>query len=191
MDTTRPSLLIRVRDGKDRAAWYEFDSIYRPLLQRFGLARGLTDTEAEEVAQQCMAAVNRYIAGFNYDPKKGRFKAWLATMVRNRIKNLRRARRELQADSRDFQDLREPGPTPDEVFDKLWRQEHLKHCLRLVKREVEVSTFRSFVAYVIEEQSIEQVCAAFQMTANQVHAIKSRMVKRIRRHLSELLGNEE
>ncbi|HVP11127.1 MAG TPA: sigma-70 family RNA polymerase sigma factor [Phycisphaerae bacterium] len=191
METTRPSLLIRVRNRQDQAAWYEFDSIYRPMLLRFGLARGLNANEAEEVAQQCLAAMTQYIEGFDYDPAKGRFKGWLRTMVHNRIRNLLRDHREGQADSQDFKRSQDREQSPDELFDKVWRQEHLKHCLRLIQKEVEESTFKVFVACVIEEQPVEKICGAFGMTANQVHAIKSRMLKRIRQRMADILGPEE
>ena len=191
MDTTRPSLLIRIKNRGDRSAWYEFDAIYRPLLQRFARARGLSESEADEIAQQCMTAVDQHIGRFEYDPRRGRFKAWLATMVNNRIKNMLRDRRETQAQTADFAGLAESGATPDEIFDKLWQQEHLKHCLRLIRGEVEPTTFSAFVAYVMEEQPVEAVCKRFDMTANQVHAIKSRMVKRIRQRMTDLLGEEE
>ncbi len=191
MDTTRPSLLLRVKDHRDQAAWYEFDTIYRPMLQRFAISRGLRQAEAEEIAQQCMTAVMKYIQGFEYDPKRGRFKGWLRTMVNNRIKNLFRDRREMQAESQDFKRVEESKDTPDELFDKVWRQEHLKHCLRLVRTEVEPSTFQAFVAYVMEEKPIDTVCAAFDMKPNQVHAIKSRMMKRIRAKMIDLLGEDQ
>ena len=38
MDTTRPSLLLRIRDRGDAGAWRTFDAIYRPMLYRFALA---------------------------------------------------------------------------------------------------------------------------------------------------------
>ncbi len=191
MDTTRHSLLIRVRDQADQAAWVEFDGIYRPMLQRFARARGLDPAAADEIAQQCMTAVHRYIGGFEYDPTRGRFKAWLRTMVNNRVKNLVRDRRDMQAETGELRRVPEPGDSPETLFDTVWRQEHLRHCLRRIKTEVEDSTFRAFVAYVMEERPIDEVCAELAMTANQVHAIKSRLTKRIRERMIELLGSEE
>ena len=191
MDTTRPSLLIRVRNRGDQSAWYEFDSIYRPLMQRFARARGLSEGEAEEIAQQCMTVVDRHIGGFEYDPQRGKFKSWLSTMVNNRVRNLLRDRREVDGRSEDFENLAGRDGSPDEIFDKLWRQEHLKHCLRLIRSEVEPTTFDAFVAYVMEEQPVEQVCERFGLKANQVHAIKSRMTRRIRQRMIDLLGEEE
>ncbi|MFH1419975.1 MAG: sigma-70 family RNA polymerase sigma factor [Planctomycetota bacterium] len=191
METTRPSLLIRVRNQRDQDAWHEFDAIYRPMLRRFARVRGLDDGAADEVAQECMVAVSRYIGGFEYDPQKGRFKGWLRTLVNNRIRNMLRDRHEVQAESQDFKRPEHQGRTPEEIFDAIWKQEHLKQCLRFVKREVESSTFDAFVAYAMEERSIEDVCEAFKMTANQVHAIKSRMIKRIRHRMVEITGAEE
>ena len=81
--------------------------------------------------------------------------------------------------------------TAEELFDKLWRQEHLRHCLSMVKNEVEETTFRAFVAYVMEEEPVRRVCEQFDMTAGQVYAIKSRMMKRIRQGMMEILGTEE
>ncbi len=191
MDTTRPSLLIRVRDRTDGAAWQEFDGIYRPMIQRFAMARGLPFSDAEEITQQCMTAIQQHIGGFEYDTSRGRFKSWLATLVNNRVRNARRDRREYQPVTGELDALPEGGRAPDEVFDLLWRQEHLRHCLRLVRSEVSASTYEAFVAHVIEDRPIEDVCATLKMTRNQVQAIKSRVTRRIRAHMIELLGAEE
>ena len=143
------------------------------------------------MSQECITAISHYIKSFEYDPNKGKFKAWLRTMVNNRIKNLHRGRREIQAGTQDFRDLQHNDDAPDELFEKLWRQEHLKHCLRLIKSEVEKSTFEAFVAYVLEEKPIEEVCKEHGMTSNQVHAIKSRMIKRLSLRMAELSGEQE
>jgi RNA polymerase sigma factor (sigma-70 family) len=191
MDTTRPSLLIRVRDPRDQAAWSEFDAIYRPMLHRFAQARGLGLTDAEEIAQQCMTAINQHIKDFDYDPRKGKFKSWLRTMVGNKVKNLLRDRHEAQAKSRDFDRPQWQEPAPDEVFNRLWEEEHLKHCLRSVRSEVEDATFNVFFSLVMEERPIDQVCRDFNVNAANVRVIKSRMLQRIRRRMILLLGEEE
>ena len=40
---TRTSLLIRVRDPADQAAWHEFGEIYRPIILRLARLKGLQD----------------------------------------------------------------------------------------------------------------------------------------------------
>ena len=72
LDTTRATLLERIRDRADGEAWRQFDAIYRPMLMRFGQGCGLDHAGAEDVTQHCMSAIHRHIDGFDYDPKKGR-----------------------------------------------------------------------------------------------------------------------
>jgi RNA polymerase sigma factor (sigma-70 family) len=179
MDVTRVSLLVRIKDGRDAAAWGEFDAIYRPMLYRFALAYGAGQAEAEDVVQHCMTAIHEHISGFEYDPKKGRFKGWLRTLVNNRIRNLLRGRRDRIAESGEFAALAARDAPPEDIFEKVWMDEHLKHSLIQVKQEVEEKTFKAFQYYVIEERSVEDICSELDMTPNQVHKCKYRLTKKL------------
>ena len=44
--TTRPSLLLRMRDARDHEAWHTFVELYAPLVYRFARKRGLQDADA-------------------------------------------------------------------------------------------------------------------------------------------------
>lgn len=186
MQTTRASLLLRIKDRRDHTAWEEFDHIYRPMLYRFALMRGLDHAEAEDVVQHCMAAIGQHIDGFEYDPKKGRFKGWLRTLVNNRVRNFLRDRRERNAESQVFRAAEARDASPEELFDQVWMDEHLKHALRLVRSEVEEVTFRTFHLYVIEERPVEDVCKELGVNANQVHKAKYRITRRLAERMAEL-----
>ncbi|MFH1417663.1 MAG: sigma-70 family RNA polymerase sigma factor [Planctomycetota bacterium] len=187
METTRASLLVRIKDRHDTEAWRMFDAIYRPMLYRFSVSRGLDHAQAEDVVQQCMVAVNSHINSFEYDPRKGRFKGWLRTMVNNRIRNLARDRHEQLAESQDFRRGQQCEQSPEELFDKLWMDEHLKHCLLMIREEVEDATFRAFSCYVIEEQPVEKVCEELGITANRLYKIKWRLTQKLSEKMKELL----
>ena len=190
MDTTRSTLLLRVQDRADSVAWGEFDRIYRPLLFKYARGRGLDESAAEDVVQHCMSGVVRYIEQFDYDPTKGRFKGWLRTLVNNRVRNMHRDRRDQPAESQDFKHESQSPPAPDDIFDQLWLREHLKHCLALIRPEVNESTFKAFRLYVMDEWPVEKVSAELDMTVNQVHKIKSRLTKKLEEKMRELLGDE-
>jgi DNA-directed RNA polymerase specialized sigma24 family protein len=111
--------------------------------------------------------------------------------VNNRFRNLLRDKHDYLAESEDFKRPQEREQSPEDLFDQMWREEHLKHCLRQIRDEVEDSTFRAFVAYVIEEQSVESVCEELRMSPNQVHAIKSRLTRRLHARMTELMGDDE
>ena len=45
---TRASLLLRLRDAQDNAAWSQFVSIYTPLIFAFCRGRGLSETDGSD-----------------------------------------------------------------------------------------------------------------------------------------------
>ena len=186
VDTTSPSLLLRIRDRSDADAWRTFDALYRPMLYRCALAHGLGHDNAEDIAQQCMTAVADHIGEFAYDPQKGRFKSWLRTLVNNRVRSFLRERRDRQAGSADLAKLEQQDPGPDAAFETIWLQEHLWHCLRAVQAEVDDTTYRAFVGYVVEQRPIERVCEELNLKANNVYTIKWRLTERIAAKIREL-----
>lgn len=188
--STSVTLLIRIRDARDSAAWAEFDAIYRPLLLRYAMQKGLSAGDAEDVVQYCMTQVHRHISSFEYDPAKGRFKAWLRRIAHNHILNRWDKRRERDADSAVFAAAASDAPTPDEEFDLIWKQEHLRHAFQRLRGEVQESTFGAFQEYVIEGRSVEETCARWNINRNALDGIKFRLTRKLQQILSETIGDE-
>src|SRR5687767_3007763 len=91
---TRPSLLQRLQSGDDPQSWQEFYKTYGGLIRFFAEKAGLTADEAEEVVQETAIGVSRRLPEFVYDPKVCRFKTWLLNLVRWRIQDQIRKRRQ-------------------------------------------------------------------------------------------------
>jgi len=83
---TRPSLLVRVRDPADGPAWVQFVDIYAPLIYGYARKRGLQDADAADVTQEVLQAVAPAIRRLDYDPRRGSFRGWLFTIVRNELR---------------------------------------------------------------------------------------------------------
>lgn len=190
MDTTRASLLVQIKDKDDSAAWRVFDSIYRPMLLRFAIARGLDDGAADEIAQQCMVTIHQHIQSFEYDPKKGKFKSWLKTMVCNRVKNHFRDQRERCADTADFQREDCRALPPDELFEKVWMDEHLRYCLAEMRLELGEETYDAFYAYAIAERPVEDVCKETGLCSNQLYKLKWKITQTLKVKMKVLEGAE-
>src|SRR5438093_12220674 len=82
---TRPSLLLRVRDPRDRGAWREFVELYGPLVYRFARKRGLQDADAADLTQIVFQAITAEVRRLDYDPRRGSFRGWLFAVVRNHL----------------------------------------------------------------------------------------------------------
>ncbi len=70
LETTRPSLLRRLRDPQDHDAWREFDARYGELVLRYCLSRGLQHSDGEDVRQMVMLSLSRTLRSFEYSPRR-------------------------------------------------------------------------------------------------------------------------
>lgn len=188
MDTTRASLLMRIKDMADSVAWREFVSLYRPMLVRFARARGLSTTDAEDVAQHCLAAITGHIEGFRYDPSRG-FRKWLRTLANNRVRELARKRRESPAADADFEQPQRRERSPDAVWQQIWMEEHLNYCLGRIRQQVESKTYEAFHHCALDQWPVERVCRKLGMTADQVYVAKSRVTRMLGKMMTELLAD--
>lgn len=190
MDTTRASLIIRVRNHADSAAWSEFDQLYGPLIYRYAKRRGLSRDDAEEVKSLCMTAVVQQIGSFEYDRAQGGFKNWLRRIAHNKITDVFRKRRERIADSQEMRAWVDDDPGPDEIWDQNWQRVHLKFCVEQVRSEVSPQNYQAFHMLVFDETPVEEVCRQLGMNSNRVYKAKSNLIARIREKMAEL-GLEE
>lgn len=189
MDTTRPSLLVRVKQPRDRSAWREFYRLYAPLLSRFARVRGMGIEEAEDIAQECMNVLARKMRTFDYSRGKGSFKNYLFTQVSHQISDRFRRKRPRQAESGELRRLAAPQEDDAvEQWDRHWLAEHLAYCLKNIESEFSPTTITAFKLYVLKEWPVGKVCQTLNINANQVYLAKSRVTRRLRSELTDLVG---
>src|SRR6516162_1714017 len=113
---TRASLLLRLRDRRDAAAWDEFVDRYAPLVYGYLRKQGLQDADAADLSQEVLRAVAGAIGRLEYDPARGAFRNWLFTVVRRKLLNWRAAQQLRPHGSGDpgTHRLLEQCPAPEE-----------------------------------------------------------------------------
>src|SRR6476659_5999706 len=89
---TRASLVLRLRDPRDEAAWREFVDLYGPLVYGFLRKQGLQDADAADLGQEVLGAVAGAVGRLEYDPQRGSFRNWLFTVVRRSLTKRRQGR---------------------------------------------------------------------------------------------------
>lgn len=193
--TTQPSLLVRIRDGSDAAAWREFDHRYGELIARYARGRGLQPADAEDVRQMVMINLSKAMPRFEYSPQKGRFRYYLGRVVRNAIANWasrpNRASGSLDVYEADLAvNLRPTGASDSaEPVDELWEQEWVRHHYRLAMQTVRLLHDPQSVEMfdrLLEGESVAEVAVAFRTTTQAVHKVK----QRIRDRLTELIARQ-
>ncbi len=160
--TTRPSLLVRLRDPMDERAWGEFVEIYGPLIRQLARQRGLQEADAADLVQEVFRAVAGAIERYDPDPAKGSFRGWLSTIARNLIVNLLNAQRRHPRGSGDseIQQLLEqqPAPTSEQsvIFDAEYRRRMLDWAAERVRDEFSETVWLAFWRTGVEGQSAEE-----------------------------------
>jgi len=191
MDTTSPTLLLRVRDRNDESAWNEFVGLYTPILIHYGKSRGLAQPDAEDVAQECMQSLLSVMSEFEYSRSKGSFKNYLFTIATNKIRNRFRRRQPTPCESVVRALAQEAVGTDEHDWDRIWARRHLEYCLERVAQQFSNDTIAAFNLYALEDWPIEEVCRTLGLTANQVYLAKSRVTKRLRKEWTEVIGDTD
>ncbi len=184
---TRPSLLARLRDPDNQRAWEEFVEIYTPLVFGFSRRAGLQEADAADVAQEVMRAVARSMERFEYDPRQGKFRNWLLTVVRSKLHNLlaSRQRQPVPWGQSTLHALVEETPAPQEQSD--WDVEYHRHLFRWaaerIRADFQETTWQAFWRMTVEQQDGQRVARDLGMSLGAVYVAKSRVLARLRHEI--------
>ena len=116
---------MQVKDPENREAWERFAQMYRPVIYRIALARGLQDADAHDLAQQVLMSVASAIGRWEKANEQTRFRNWLSRITRNAILNaLTRRPKDQARGGSSVQNLLEEVPDCDEATDELIAMEY-------------------------------------------------------------------
>ena len=188
---TRPSLLLRVRDVRDKAAWLEFVDVYGPLIYAYARRRGLQDADAADLTQEVLISVAASIDKFDYDAARGRFRGWLFTTTRNQIINAAaKAKRTTPgAGNTEIAEILTQYPDPNEPDDEFQRRFDWQMFLtaaKQVRSHFSAKTWQAFWWNVIEGRSATDVAQRSGMSVGAVYIAKSRVLNAVRTRLPQL-----
>ena len=129
---TRHSLIVKLRDPADSAAWGEFVAIYEPLVYRLGRLKGLQDADAQDLCQEVFQAVAQVDRPLGRDPGRGSFRGWLSRITRNLLINFltRRRHRFRGSGGTSVQELLEAQPADDPSATAVFEAEHRRRLFR-------------------------------------------------------------
>jgi RNA polymerase sigma-70 factor (ECF subfamily) len=182
MDETSPTLLDRLRQPDDPAAWARFVQLYNPILLAFTGRLGLHDNDAADLVQEVLLLLVQKLPQFQYDDA-GSFRAWLWTLMRNKAAALRRRRQPHAAVLPEIA----VADTLGQVGEDEYRQQLVARALEIMQSEFQPSTWKACWEHVISGRPAAEVAAELGMTAGAVYAAKFRVLARLRLELQGLL----
>jgi len=148
---TSPTLIERLRDPADRAAWERFESTYSELVVRYCRAKGLQVADAEDTWQLTLVKLVGSIAKFKYDRTRGRFRDYLFVVVRSVLAN-EAHRLGSSAGVMTIRIASDEGTSDetvshgcgDEAWEREWRDFHFRHAWKTISRDFEPQSLAAF-----------------------------------------------
>jgi len=187
-DSTRLTFLLRLRDGSDKLSWYEFHERYGQLLYRYARKRGASDADAEDIAQEVELYLFKALDGFEYDARKGRFRAYLRSSVIHAMgrKADRQARQPAGLDPHTFDHMASRKDTAlDDQWEREWRLHRLRWAMRGVAEDIDPVTLKAFEMHVLGDRSVAETASELGLSKDSVYQAKSRTLKSLKKRLAE------
>jgi RNA polymerase sigma factor (sigma-70 family) len=194
---TRLSLLVRLRDARDDRAWSQFVELYAPLVYGFARRHGLQDADAADLTQVVLQAVSGGIRRLDYDPRRGSFRGWFFTVMRNKLRNFFAAQKQPGRGTGDSDAQRMLQQLPARADDQTawWDQEYEQRVFSWAAEQVrggfQDSTWQAFWQTAVEGKTGPEVARALRTTVAAVYLAKGRVMNRLREIIREALGEPD
>jgi RNA polymerase sigma-70 factor (ECF subfamily) len=190
---TSLSLLEQLRKN-DCGAWERLVTLYRPLVGFWCRRAGLSSADSEDVTQEVFAGAARGLDGFRRDRPGDSFRGWLRGITRNQVLlHFRRNRGEPLAEGGSAA-LNRLSEHPDPVATTVREDEESSELSRLylraleqVRDSFEERTWRAFWLVAVEGRAPADLELELQMSSAAIRQAKSRVLRRIKEDLGELL----
>lgn len=182
---TRASLILRLQDADDVAAWEEFVRIYSPVIFRVAVSRGFQRADAHDIVQEVLLRVARSVSQWLERTDRGSFRAWLLRIARNQTYDLinAKATRSLGTDGQKAEELLAHVPANSDLSSALdfeYEREVFQWAASRVRDSVAQHTWQAFWLTRIEGLSVEEAASELETRPGNIYFARSRVMARIK-----------
>lgn len=188
--STRQSLLLRMRGPLDHPAWREFDRRYGELIVRYCRGCGLQLSDAEDVRQTVLMNLAKSLPSFDYRPERGRFRDYLRRATRNAIARHWRMRERFGQCGLATGEPSADGAEHEREWEAAWVQHHYRLALQTLRQTSEAKSLQIFERF-LQGDSVEEVAADFFMTSDAVRRVRERIRDRLRKLIAAQVRAED
>ncbi len=188
---TNTTLLQGLKNPQDQTAWRQFDNRYRPLILTVAQRLGLQESDAEDAAQDTIAAFMESYRKEKYRKDKGKLRGWLYGIARHKIRDVLRKRSQAEklvtdkTDAEQFFDQAEDTHL-EIAWQEEWEKAVLRQALEEVRLQINPHMFESFYLYALEQWPAKRVAAHLQISEDRVYQNKRRTLMKLRELLPKI-----
>ena len=173
-NNTRVSLIVRVRDQYDDAAWEEFVQVYQDYVYVIIRRMGVSREDCQDLLQAVMLKLWKKLPKFEYDDSR-RFRSWLATVARNTVLDHVRKQREINP---------EPGeeialPEIETLAEREWELYLTNLALENISERFSDQAITVF-RMSLDGQSTATIAGRLELKPNTVNQLRKRVRDRLK-----------
>ena len=183
-----PQTLLRkiaeYADGDDAAEWSRFVELYEPVIRLYIAQSGCGEADADDVVQDIFVRLVDVLRNGEYKREKGRFRSYLAAMVRRLLIDRHRRATFRGADrvvDIDEEEISSGQPDPAAIVDMRLRaarhQAAVNHVL--ARTMLESRTVAAYREYAIDGLDAAEVAKRHGITVNNLRQMKHRIDRMI------------
>lgn len=189
--STHRSLFVRLQ-GDAPEAWDEFVARYSVLILRYAARHGLPQDQQEDLAQQTFLTLREHLPTWQYEPRKGGFRRYLWTVIRNAAWKMDRdrKRRRVVLDS-DALEWLVNAEDPDQKYEEEWRDHHMRQALERVSGLVPPWYLDAFYETAVKGRDGQSVADAMGRTRDAVYKARSRIRELLAREIERQIREED
>ena len=182
---TSTALLQGLKDSSNDSCWSEFDRRFRPLILAVALRMGLSQTDAQDAAQETIIAFLQSWRKNQYDKNKGRLRHWLSGICCHKIRDIQRKynRKEKRisdiTNATGFLNQIEDTNIQD-LWNDEWEKMILQQCLREIQMTVTAKKYKAFELFTLQQVPASKVADQLGITEDSVYQNKRRILIKIR-----------
>lgn len=191
---------IGMLKNENELSWSVFYRNYSKLILNFALKRGCSRELAEDVLQETVMSLFRYLRGFDYDKKKGKFRSLLFKITESKVVDAFRKNRigtvfdEKQLSDKNNEEMPHSQSIVniEKLWDQAWEEELVEKAVEEARSRVKPKTFECFKKVFIDGQSVSAAADEMGIPANLVSQHKYKVMnividsaKKMRKFLGE------
>jgi RNA polymerase sigma-70 factor (ECF subfamily) len=182
---TRASLILRLQNAEDVAAWDEFAAVYGPVIYRVAIGRGFQAADAENLVQEVFLAVANSVSKWLEREDRGRFRAWLLRIARNEAVDMlnERATRPLGRDGSAAEQILADLPARDELSSALdleYERNVFRWAAEQVCDSVARHTWDAFWLTSVEGLPVAEAASRLNTRPGNIYFARSRVMALIK-----------
>ncbi|MDD7985213.1 sigma-70 family RNA polymerase sigma factor [Lentisphaera marina] len=189
---TRITLIQRVKNPDDQAAWTDFCEYYSGFITMLLNKMKVPNSLHHDLTQELMLKLWKSIKSFDVDDSRARFRTWLGKVLRNSVIDYMRSEnarknREFRTGEEDnyFNILAGGNSDLDKVIHQEWTDYMLNQAIEHLKSSFSGNAIEVFMMSS-QGNSVKEISQNLSIPANTVYVLRSRVKAKFMAELKQL-----